>query len=179
MAAKKTAAKSSAGTKPTPKKTAQKATAKPRVAKKPAPAPKKPAGSLEVSHVLTLNSRAAYDALSAGDRAQFGALASSFGQKDAAAMFAWCAKEGMGFFKLALLRGGAPAWEVWINTAMDDGLVFAPGADTSAQFGISQGGVEDIEDGRRSECTAIERALGRFHLPPGKKLEDIFWQRGA
>jgi hypothetical protein len=155
---------------------AKKTTAKKTTAKKTTA--KKTAGSgLRAEHVLTLKSRATFEALSPADRQQLAATGrEGFGQKDAEAMYAWLEREEMSFFKLRLVRGGVAEWDVWINTAKDDGVVFAAGSAEPAGIGISQEDVHDETDRREALCAEIEKALRGFALPKGMKIEDLFWE---
>jgi hypothetical protein len=189
-AAKKTAPKKTAPKKTAPKKTtAKKTTAKKTTAKKTAPkktAPKKTTAkktapvsgpALTARYGLLLDSRAAFDRLSPTDRAQL-AIAGRLicAEADLEAAFAWLEREEMSLFKLQLGRGEAIEWDVWINTAMDDGAVFAPGSPDECGIGISQMDVYDMEEHRDALCAEIDAALRGFRLPEGMEIEDVFWK---
>jgi hypothetical protein len=184
-AAKKTAPKKTVAKKTAPKKTAAKKTApKKTAAKKTAPkktAAKKTARvsgtALTARYGLLLDSRAAFDRLSPTDRAQL-AIAGRLicGEADVDAAFAWLEREEMSLFKLQLGRGEAIEWDVWINTAMDDGAVFAPGSTDESGIGISQMDVYDMEEHRDALCAEIDAALRGFKLPDGMEIEDVFWK---
>ncbi len=168
-AAKKPLPKKAAAKKPPPKKAA---------AKKRVSAPKPPSNVLRVRHVLTLNSRAAFDALTPSDRAQLSAaFKMAFGHPSFAAAYAFHEKERISLYKLQLARAEAVVWDVWIDVAMDNGAVFQPTTETPNGIGVSGEEVYDMEGSRDDLVTEIQRALDGFRLPPGKKIEDVIWVR--
>lgn len=171
---------------------AKSAAAKPLAAKVPAkppvgktatkkPSTKRSAGGsgrgLTTRYGLLLDSRASFDRLSPADRAQLAVAGRLIcGEADLDAAFAWFEREEMSLFKLHLYRGDAVEWDVWINTAMDDGAVFEPGTPKENGIGISQMNVHDMEDDRAPLCAEIDAALRGFKLPKGMVLEDVFWK---
>jgi hypothetical protein len=131
---------------------------------------------LRVEHVLTMNGRAVFDALSSLERAQLTAvLTSAFGHPSLDAGFAFLETEGMSLYKLRLVRGDAVAWEVWIDGAMDDGAVFAPGAPEPSGIGISQESVHDMIARRVEAVAEIQRALDAFRGTPAQWAHDSDW----
>jgi hypothetical protein len=143
-----------------------------------APEPTAPASpnALRVVHVLTMNGRAAFDALSPVDRAQLEhVFTHAFGHASLEAGYEAHKTEGSSLYKLRLVRGDAVEWDVWIDCAMDNGAVFAPGTRTANGLGISGECVSDMT-GRRGELVAeTQRALDGYRGSQEQWSHDPDW----
>jgi hypothetical protein len=133
---------------------------------------------LRVEYVLTMNGRAAFDALSAADRAQLTAAGKAIlGEASLEAAYAWLEREEMALHKLRLLRGDAVEHDVWINAAMDDGALFDPGTPNASGIVISQECVSDTLHSRDALCAEVEGVLRAWRLAPELSAADVdLWQ---
>jgi hypothetical protein len=133
---------------------------------------------LRVVYVLTMNGRAALDALSPGDRDQLTVAGKEIlGEASLEATYAWLEREEMALHKLQLARGEVIEHDVWINASMDDGALFEPGAPKASGIGISQECVTDMVSSRTELCAEVEAALRGWKLAPELSAADVdLWQ---
>jgi hypothetical protein len=118
---------------------------------------------LRAVHVLTMNGRESFDALSAADRAQLTAAGKAIlGETSLEATFAWLEREEMALHKVQLVRGDEPLADLWINAALDDGALFEPGTPKPNGIVISQEHVGDTTSSRKELCAEVDAALRRW-----------------
>lgn len=114
-----------------------------------------------------VNSRHEANALPPLARAQLQAAGRTLlGARDFASLLAWSEREGIGWYQLVIEdTRGAPAWDLWLLTSGDDGVIFTHGATEHLGIIVSQSYVVDVQAARNDLVEQLQQTIDRF-VPP-------------